>query len=89
MIAEQRSNSLSLQALAGLSMARKRSAPIPRIALTPPEAAAAIGVGEDFFTEHVRPHLRLVRRGRKVLVPVTELELWVHANAESVLREVA
>jgi hypothetical protein len=38
-------------------MARKLAAPIPRVALTPPEAAAAIGVGEDFFTVHVRPEL--------------------------------
>lgn len=68
-------------------MAKKLSAPIPRIALTPPEAAASIGVGEDHFTEHVRPELRLVRRGRKVLVPVAELERWVDANAEHTLRD--
>jgi hypothetical protein len=32
-------------------MARKLAASIPRIALTPPEAAAAIGVGPDFFDD--------------------------------------
>lgn len=58
-------------------MARKLAASIPRIALTPPEAAAAIGVGPDFFEENVAPELRLIRRGRKRLVPVTELERWV------------
>lgn len=63
-------------------MSRKLATPIPRLALTPPEAAASIGVGEDFFTEHVRPELRLVRRGRKVLVPVPELERWVEQNTE-------
>lgn len=62
-------------------MARKLAAPIPRVALTPPEAAASIGVGEDFFSENVRPELRLIRRGRKVLVPITELERWVEENA--------
>ena len=64
------------------AVSRKLPAPIPRLALTPPEAAAAIGVGEDFFTEHVRPELQLIRRGRKVLVPVAELERWMGANAE-------
>jgi hypothetical protein len=63
-------------------VSRKRAAPIPRLALTPSEAAASIGVGEDFFTEHVRPELQLIRRGRKVLVPVTELERWIKVNAE-------
>ena len=55
-------------------MSKKLSTSIPRLALTPSEAAAAIGVGEDFFSEHVRPELQLIRRGRKVLVPVVELE---------------
>jgi hypothetical protein len=62
-------------------MAKKLAAPIPRIALTPPEAAAAIGVGPDFFDENVAPELRLIRRGRKRLVPVTELERWVVESA--------
>jgi hypothetical protein len=64
------------------AVSKKLPAPIPRLALTPSEAAAAIGVGEDFFTEHVRPELQLIRRGRKVLVPVAELERWMGANAE-------
>lgn len=63
-------------------MAKKLPTSIPRIALTPPEAAAAIGVGPDFFEENVAPELRLVRRGRKRLVPVTELERWTTENAE-------
>lgn len=44
-------------------MARKLAASIPRIALTPPEAAAAIGVGPDFFDEKVAPELRLIHAG--------------------------
>ena len=63
-------------------MARKLRAFIPRIALTPAEAAAAIGVGPDFFDANVAPEMRLVRRGRKRLVPVQELERWVAENAE-------
>jgi excisionase family DNA binding protein len=62
-------------------MARKLATSIPRIALTPPEAAAALGVGPDFFDENVAPELRLVRRGRKRLVPVSELERWVAESA--------
>lgn len=54
-------------------MARKLATSIPRIALTPAEAAAAIGVGPDFFDENVAPELWLIRRGRKRLVPVTSL----------------
>jgi hypothetical protein len=67
-------------------MAKKLPAAIPRIALTPPEAAAAIGVGPDFVEAHVAPQLRLIRRGRKRLVPVAELERWV---ADSAARPVA
>lgn len=62
-------------------MAKKLTTSIPRIALTPPEAAAAIGVGPDFFDANVAPELRLVRRGRKRLVPVVELERWTAENA--------
>jgi hypothetical protein len=62
-------------------VARKLAVSIPRFALTPPEAAAAIGVGPDFFEENVAPELRLIRRGPKRLVPVTELERWVIDSA--------
>lgn len=71
-------------------MARKIPASIPRIALTPAEAAAAIGVGPDFFDANVAPEMRLVRCGRKRLVPVHELERWVTENAEGpIISEVA
>ena len=62
-------------------MARKLATSIPRIALTPAEAAAAIGVGPDFFDSNVAPELSLIRRGRKRLVPVSELERWVAQTA--------
>ena len=63
------------------TVAKKLPSTIPRIALTPPEAAAAIGVGPDFFDAEVAPELRLIRRGRKRLVPVTELERWTRESA--------
>jgi len=68
-------------------VARKIAVSIPRIALTPAEAAAAIGVGPDFFDANVAPELRLIRRGRKRLVPVIELERWISENAEYALGE--
>jgi hypothetical protein len=68
-------------------VARKLPATFPRIALTPAEAAAAIGVGPDFFDANVAPELRLIRRGRKRLVPVAELERWISENAEYALGE--
>jgi hypothetical protein len=66
---------------------KKLAVSIPRIALTPPEAAAAIGVGPDFFDANVAPDLRLIRRGRKRLVPVSELERWTAENASRALEE--
>jgi hypothetical protein len=62
-------------------------APIPRVALTPPEAAAALGCGQTFFDDQVAPELRLIRRGRKRLVPVAELERWAAADAEQPMAE--
>jgi excisionase family DNA binding protein len=53
----------------------------PRLALELGEAAAALGVSPKFLTEHLRHELRLVRRGRKVLVPVAELERWLAESA--------
>ena len=41
---------------------------------------AALGVSVDFLEKHVQPELRLIRRGRLVLVPVCELEGWCERN---------
>jgi hypothetical protein len=68
------------------TVAKKLPSTIPRIALTPPEAAAAIGVGPDFFDAEVAPELRLIRRGRKRLVPVAELERWTRESAAMPVR---
>jgi len=56
-----------------------------RLTLSPTEAAAALGVSRDFFDEHVKHELRVVRRGRLVLVPVRELERWIDASAAKVI----
>ncbi len=60
-------------------------APVPRIALTRIEAAAALGIGIDSFERHCQPELKLIRRGRLVLVPVSELERWATEQAERTL----
>jgi excisionase family DNA binding protein len=49
----------------------------PRLALSPDEAAALLGVSRDYFDEHVIAELRIVRRGRRILVSVAELERWL------------
>jgi excisionase family DNA binding protein len=60
---------------------------VARLALTLDEAAAALGVSRDYFDERVRPELRVVRRGRRVLVPVAELERWLDKHATSAIGE--
>ena len=49
----------------------------PRLALSPDEAAAVLGVSRDYLDEHVLCELRSVRRGRRILIPVRELERWL------------
>jgi excisionase family DNA binding protein len=53
----------------------------PRLALSPEEAAALLGVSRDYFDEHVIPELRIVRRGRRILVALAELERWLDRAA--------
>lgn len=54
---------------------------MPRLALSPDEAAAALSVSRDFFDEHVLRELRHVRRGRRRLIPVIEIERWLERSA--------
>jgi hypothetical protein len=57
------------------------AASLPRVTLrVPAEAAEALGVSPDYFDEHIRPELKLIRRGRLVLVSLRELERWASAN---------
>jgi excisionase family DNA binding protein len=53
----------------------------PRLAVSPDEAAAVLGVSRDYFDEHVIGELRVVRRGRRILVALTELERWLDRAA--------
>jgi excisionase family DNA binding protein len=58
---------------------------VPRLALTREQAADALGVSLDTFERHVQHEIRVVRRGRRILIPTRELERWLDANAERVL----
>ncbi len=54
------------------------------LAVRPEQAAEALGVSRSFFFSAILPELRVVRCGRLRLVPVTELERWLEANATRV-----
>jgi excisionase family DNA binding protein len=56
-----------------------------RLALRPDEAARAVGVSRSFFFEIILPELRVIRRGRVRLIPVSELQRWLDANASRAL----
>lgn len=61
--------------------------PIPAIALSECEAAAALGMGVTSFREYVLPDVKVIRRGKLRLYPVAELERWATENAERVLQK--
>jgi hypothetical protein len=55
------------------------------IALSKPEAAAALSMSVDSFERYVQSDVRCVRRGRLRLFPVAELERWANETAEKTL----
>jgi hypothetical protein len=57
----------------------------PRLALNVEEACAALGVSWDFWHDHIAPEVRIVRRGRRKLVAVSELQRWLDRNSELVI----
>jgi hypothetical protein len=73
-----------LEQLADLVAAKVVAAPRP-LALTVAQACASLGCSWDFWAEHVASEVRIVRRGRRRLVPVAELERWLDENAERLL----
>jgi hypothetical protein len=52
-----------------------------RIALRVEEAAAVLGMSRDSFDRYVMPDVRVIRRGRLILVPVSELHRWCERAA--------
>ena len=59
----------------------------PRLALSIEEACAALGVSWDTWKEHIADQVRVVRLGRRKLVPVAELERWLADHAELTLSD--
>ena len=71
-----------------MTSARAGSIPattVPRLALSKTEAADALGVSIDFLEQHVLHELRIVRRGSRRLIPLTELQRWIENNAHRTL----
>ena len=58
---------------------------VPRLGYSPAEAAASLGVSRDYFDEHVMPRVRVVREGRRIIVPVRELERWLDEHSARLL----
>lgn len=74
--------------MAALSRARRSAG--RKMALSIEEAAATLSLSRDTFERHVVPCLRVVRVGRRLLVPVRELEQWLdNEAAEPLLAELA
>jgi hypothetical protein len=58
---------------------------VPRLALSKTEPVDALGVSVDFLEEHVLHELKVVRRGRRRLIPLSELQRWIDSNAHRTL----
>jgi excisionase family DNA binding protein len=52
-----------------------------QLALSVEEAAQALGLARSTFYVSVLPDLRVVRVGRRVLIPRRELERWLEREA--------
>lgn len=85
----QRADQLSLELASSSGSDGKRSKAsnntrraLPRLSVKPDEAAEMLGVSRDYLDEHIKPELRIIRRGAKtILIPVAELERWLEKSA--------
>jgi hypothetical protein len=53
-----------------------------KLAVTKSQAADMLSISLNSFERYVMADLKLIRKGRLVLVPVDELGRWVERNAE-------
>jgi hypothetical protein len=51
------------------------------LAVSRQDAANLLGISLDAFEEHVQPHVRVCRVGRRLIVPVTELQRWMDLHS--------
>lgn len=58
--------------------------PAPALALSVEQACASLGVSWDTWREHIEPEVKIVRLGRRKLVPVSALQAWLDRHAESI-----
>jgi excisionase family DNA binding protein len=63
----------------------ERRSQLEKLAYSLDEAAEALGVSRDYFDDHIRHELKLVRRGRRVFVAKTALQAWLDQAGERVL----
>lgn len=64
-------------------MNRKRTAKKdrPLLAVGPEAAAEMLDISRDHLEKHVLHELRYIRRGRRILIPVAELNRWLDRSA--------
>lgn len=60
---------------------------VPRVALTKAEAATSLGMSIDSLERHVLDEVRVIRKGKLVLIPVLELERCIERNAALTLAD--
>jgi hypothetical protein len=78
----------SVEALREAAYARAKMT-LPRLAYrVPGELAEVLGTSADFVDRHVRPELKLVRRGAIVMVAHAEVEAWLARSGSRILDEV-
>jgi excisionase family DNA binding protein len=53
----------------------------PLLAVGPEAAAGMLDVSRDHLEKHILGELRYIRRGRRILIPVAELNHWLERNA--------
>src|SRR4051812_41076262 len=69
--------------------ARPQRPDLPTVALavSPERAAALLDVSRDYFDKHVKPDIRVVSQGRRILVTIRELERWLSEREAHALSE--
>jgi hypothetical protein len=54
---------------------------VPQLLVSVRMAAEMLGVKEDCFEDHVEPRVKIVRIGRRKLIPTAELEAFIEREA--------